>query len=79
MSSALTLVRLLPARPLARLAVAFVELSIAAVVLSGSVILGHELREWREWYGDAGTVHPWAPTPKPSPVPAAAPAEPRFP
>ena len=26
------------------------ELSIAAAVLFGAVFVGHELREWREWY-----------------------------
>ena len=52
-----------------RLAIAFVELVLAAIVLSGSVVLGHELKSWREWYYDPATEHPWAPTPRPSPAP----------
>lgn len=26
------------------------ELTIAAAVIFGAVFVGHELREWREWY-----------------------------
>lgn len=79
MSAALALVRLLPARPLGRAALTLLELSLAALLLSGSVIAGHELREWRAWYGDPSTLHPWAPTPRPSPTGIATPAEPRLP
>lgn len=51
-----------------RLTVAFVEIVLAASMLVGSVILGHELKEWRDWFWDPGTTHIWAPTPKPSPA-----------
>lgn len=33
-----------------RLATALVELTLAAVVLVGAIVVGHDLREWREWY-----------------------------
>jgi hypothetical protein len=26
------------------------ELTVAAAVIFGAVVVGHELREWREWY-----------------------------
>ena len=52
-----------------RLAIAFVEVVLAATVLSGSIVLGHELKDWRGWYYDPATEHPWAPTPKPTPAP----------
>lgn len=45
------------------------QVALAGLVLSGAVVLGHELREWREWYADPATAHPWAPTPAPSPTP----------
>ena len=66
MTYALTLVRLLPLAFFGRLAVALSEIAVAAVLVSGSVVLGHELNDWRAWYADPGTEHPWAPTPKPS-------------
>jgi hypothetical protein len=34
----------------ARMVTLSVELSIAATVIFGAVYVGHELREWREWY-----------------------------
>jgi hypothetical protein len=37
-------------RLLERVAALLVELSIAAVVIWGAIFVGHELREWREWY-----------------------------
>ena len=62
----LALVRLLPFAAARRLAIAFVEIVLAVVVLTGSVVVGHDLREWRTWYGDPGTTHTWAPTPTPT-------------
>ena len=38
-----------------RVAALMVELTVAAVVIAGAIFVGHELREWREWY--------WAPPP----------------
>ncbi|HEY6959684.1 MAG TPA: hypothetical protein VI814_12745 [Candidatus Limnocylindria bacterium] len=58
-------------RPLAflgRCSVAFVEVALAVAVLCGAVVVGHDLRQFREWYGDPGTTHLWAPTPAPSPL-----------
>ena len=66
MTYAVTLVRLLPLPLVGRLAVAFTEITLALAVVSGSIVLGHDLREWRTWWSDSGTQHPWAPTPKPS-------------
>ncbi|MGH2491797.1 MAG: hypothetical protein ACRDF9_09825 [Candidatus Limnocylindria bacterium] len=40
-----------------RLATALVELTLAATVISAAIVVGHELREWREWYPTAN--HPW--------------------
>ena len=68
MTYALTLVRLLPLPFAGRLAIAFTEIAIAAVLVSGSVVLGHDLKDWRSWYADPATNHPWAPTPKPSAI-----------
>jgi hypothetical protein len=42
---------------LERLATAFVELTLASAVIVGAIVVGHELREWREWYPTA--IHPW--------------------
>jgi hypothetical protein len=53
---------------IARLGIAFVELVVAASVVAGSIVVGHELKEWREWYGDPATHRPWAPTPRPVPT-----------
>jgi heme/copper-type cytochrome/quinol oxidase subunit 3 len=33
-----------------RVATLMVELSLAAAVIFGAIFVGHELREWREWY-----------------------------
>ncbi len=65
MTTAVTLARLLPLAFLGRLATAFAEVSLAAAILSGSVIVGHELRDWRAWYWDPSTMRVWAPTPLP--------------
>ncbi len=73
MTNALALVRLLPWLFLRRLAAAFVEISAAVVILSGSVVVGHFLGEWRAWYTDPATAHPWAPSAKPSATVAALP------
>jgi len=40
-----------------RLVIAFVELTLAAAVLIGAIVVGHDLREWRDWYPTA--YHPW--------------------
>jgi hypothetical protein len=40
-----------------RLITAFVELTLAAAVVVGAIVVGHELREWRDWYPNA--YHPW--------------------
>jgi hypothetical protein len=34
----------------ARLVMLAMELTVAAAVLAGAIFVGHELREWREWY-----------------------------
>ena len=33
-----------------RLVVLLIELCVAAAVITGAIFVGHELREWREWY-----------------------------
>jgi hypothetical protein len=48
---------------LERLAAALVELTLASAVIVGAIVVGHELREWREWYPQAN--HPWLETPAP--------------
>ena len=73
MPSTVTLVRALPWAFFGRLATAFVEIVIAAVILSTSIVMGHELRDWRTWYADTGTAHPWAPTRAPDASPLAEP------
>ncbi len=65
-------VRVLPLPFLGRLATAFVEIALAAVILSGSVVVGHHLKAWRDWYAAPGITHPWAPTPAPSAAPEVA-------
>ena len=40
-----------------RLVIAFVELALAAAVIAGAIVVGHDLREWRDWYPTA--YHPW--------------------
>ncbi len=61
-----TFARHVPWQFFGRLSLAFAEIVLATSTLVGSVILGHELKAWREWYADPGTAKPWAPTPKPS-------------
>lgn len=73
MAAALTLVRALPVAFAGRCAVALAEIAIAAAILSGAVVVGHDLREWRAWYGDPATTHPWAPTAAPASGPVAEP------
>jgi hypothetical protein len=41
-----------------RLVTAFVELTLAAAVIVGAIVVGHDLREWRDWYPTA--YHPWS-------------------
>lgn len=33
-----------------RVAFLLIQLTLAASVIIGAVFIGHELREWREWY-----------------------------
>lgn len=49
---------------LERCAIALVEITLAAAVIVGAIVVGHELREWREWYPQAN--HPWLETPVPA-------------
>ena len=37
-------------RLVGRIVTLTMELTISAAVLFGAVFVGHELREWREWY-----------------------------
>ena len=71
MSTLVTLVRALPWAFFGRLTTAFVEIVIAAVILSTSIVMGHELRDWRTFY--AGANKPWAPTHAPLVSPIAEP------
>jgi len=48
-----------------RLATAVVELALATAVIVGASIVGHDLREWREWYPSA--YHAWNPIAAPTP------------
>ena len=59
-----------PWRFFGRLLLAFIEIALATALLSGSVIVGHELRDWREWYADPSVTKPWAPTPRPAEPPS---------
>ena len=36
---------------------ALVEITLATAVIVGAIVLGHDLREWRDWYPTA--YHPW--------------------
>ena len=47
-----------------RLVIAFVELALATAVIVAAIVVGHELREWREYYPTA--YHPWLQTPAPT-------------
>ena len=49
----------------ARLVIAFVELTLAAAVIVGAIVVGHDLREWRDWYPTA--YHPWLDVQRPTP------------
>jgi len=40
-----------------RVATLFMELTLAAAVIAGAIFVGHELREWRDWYW-AAYLHP---------------------
>ncbi len=64
--TAFSVARLVPWSLVGRIATAFAELALVATVLSAAVIVGHELREWRAWYWDPATTHPWAPTTVPT-------------
>jgi hypothetical protein len=67
------LVRLLPLAFMGRLGIAFVEIVLATLVISTSVVVGHDLKAWRAWYWDPSTIHPWLPTSTPTNVIAALP------
>lgn len=71
MSTVVRLVRALPWAFCGRLAMAFVEITLAAIILSTSIVMGHELRDWRTFY--AGANKPWAPTHAPLVSPIAEP------
>ncbi len=43
---------------LGNLVAAFVEITLAAAVIVGAIVVGHDLREWRDWYPTA--YHPWS-------------------
>ena len=71
MTYVIAIVRALPWAFFGRLSMAFVEITLAAVILSTSIVMGHELRDWRTFYADANK--PWAPTH----APIVSPEEPR--
>lgn len=71
MASLIALVRAFPWAFFSRLSMAFLEIALAVMVLSTSIVLGQELRDWRTFYGDA--QHPWAPTHAPMVSPIAEP------
>lgn len=71
MTSVVLLLRGLPWAFCGRLATAFVEIALAAIILSTSIVMGHELRDWRTFY--AGANKPWAPTHAPMVSPVAEP------
>jgi hypothetical protein len=47
-----------------RLVAAFVELTLAGAVIVGAIVVGHDLRQWRDWYPTA--YHPWIDTQRPT-------------
>ena len=57
MASLVALVRAVPWAFFGRLTMAFVEIAIAAVILSTSIVLGHEMRDWRTWYSRGPLRH----------------------
>jgi hypothetical protein len=67
-SPIVALLRLLPWAFFGRLIIAFTEITLAVFVVSSSIVVGHELKAWREWFWDPDTTRPWAPTPQPSPT-----------
>ena len=40
-----------------RLAMAFTEVTLAAAIIVAAIFVGHDLREWRDWYPTS--YHPW--------------------
>jgi len=72
-ASLIALVRAVPWAFFGRLSIAFVEIALAAIILSTSIVLGHEMRDWWTWYSNADTAHPWAPTRAPMVSPVAEP------
>jgi hypothetical protein len=70
----MTIVALLRALPwafVARLTAAFVEVAVAVLIVSASVVVGHELRDWRVYYAEH--TKPWAPSRAPVASPVAEP------
>ncbi|HYK98214.1 MAG TPA: hypothetical protein VEU77_07450 [Candidatus Acidoferrales bacterium] len=65
MSIVAPLVRLLPLPFIGRLARAFMEIVLATLVISTSVVVGHGLTAWRAWYWDPSTIRHWGATPTP--------------
>lgn len=65
------LVRAVPLALFGRLARAFVEIALAAIIPSTAIVMGYALRDWRTFY--AGATHPWTPTPAPMVSPIAEP------
>jgi len=57
-------------RVVERVTTLLMELTLAAAVILGGVFVGHELREWRDWYW-AAYLHP-----ADAPAPAAEVTEP---
>jgi heme/copper-type cytochrome/quinol oxidase subunit 3 len=53
-----------------RIVMLAMELAVAAAVIFGAIFVGHELREWRDWYW-AAYLHP-----ADAPAPAAEVTEP---
>jgi len=69
----IALVRAFPWAFFGRLSMAFIEIALTVVILSTSIVLGHEMRDWRTWYSNSNTAHPWAPTRPPMVGPVAEP------
>jgi hypothetical protein len=70
-ASLIAVVRALPWALFGRLTTALVEIVLAVMVLSTSVVVGHELRDWRTYYAEH--TKPWAPSRAPVASPVAEP------
>ena len=51
-----------------RVTTLMLELTVAAAVIFGAIFVGHELREWRDWYW-AAYLHPAEATQPAQPAP----------